>query len=488
MAEKKKIKPDLEVYSAPTATSMADGYLAQMIKPDDNILAERGNNPKLYEQILRDDQVSATIQQRYSAVTSCPYEVVAGGDSAVDKAAAEFVKEQLEKIGFPRKAKKMLTAIFYGYAVAEIIWEKKDGRIGIQDIAVRKRHRFRFDKEQNLRLLTRAKPEGIIMPDRKFWTFTTGADNDDQPYGMPLAHWLYWPCLFKREGVKFWMTFLDKFGSPNAVGKYPTSATPEERQKLLEAVVAFRQEFGVVVPEGMEIELLEATRGGTVNYDTLVARMDAAIAKVVLSQTMTTDNGSSLSQSEVHQDVRDEVVEADGEELCASFNSGPAVWLTEFNFYGAQPPLLRFITEDSEDLNQVADRDKKLYEMGYEPTPARIREVYGDGYQKRQTATNSNPTMNDPGTDGPEFAEGEPAAGRTQDDISEFVEKNLDQLQDQVGATLIQVIQSVAERSTDFDDFVENLLMEAPQIDQSELADLIARSTFNSRLNGQLEN
>ncbi|USE35242.1 DUF935 domain-containing protein [Endozoicomonas sp. SCSIO W0465] len=43
------------------------------------------------------------------------------------------------------------------------------------------------------------------------------------------------------------------------------------------------------------IELIEAARSGTADYDALCQRMDKAISKVILSQTMTTDDGSSRS-------------------------------------------------------------------------------------------------------------------------------------------------------------------------------------------------
>ena len=43
----------------------------------------------------------------------------------------------------------------------------------------------------------------------------------------------------------------------------------------------------------MTIELIEAARSGTADYEALYERMDKAIAKVVLSQTMTTEDGAS---------------------------------------------------------------------------------------------------------------------------------------------------------------------------------------------------
>jgi phage gp29-like protein len=63
----------------------------------------------------------------------------------------------------------------------------------------------------------------------------------------------------------------------------------------------------MMVPEGMMVELIEASRSGTADYSGFADHLDSAIAKVILSQTMTTDNGSSRSQAEVHSGVKLEV-------------------------------------------------------------------------------------------------------------------------------------------------------------------------------------
>ncbi|EAM8775588.1 DUF935 family protein, partial [Salmonella enterica] len=88
-----------------------------------------------------------------------------------------------------------------------------------------------------------------------FWSFSTGADHDDEPYGLGLAHWLYWPTFFKRNDIKFWLIFLDKFGMPTVAGKHPEGATPEQKRNLLALTRAISTDSGVIMPEGMSVEL-----------------------------------------------------------------------------------------------------------------------------------------------------------------------------------------------------------------------------------------
>ncbi|WP_422450890.1 MULTISPECIES: phage portal protein family protein [unclassified Endozoicomonas] len=83
---------------------------------------------------------------------------------------------------------------------------------------------------------------------------------------------------------------------------------PIEREKALQALDPIQSDSGVVIPDNVIIELIEAARSGTADYDALRQRMDKAISKVILSQTMTTDDGSSRSQAEVHQEVQEAVI------------------------------------------------------------------------------------------------------------------------------------------------------------------------------------
>ncbi|RLA49860.1 MAG: F, portal protein, partial [Gammaproteobacteria bacterium] len=106
--------------------------------------------------------------------------------------------------------------------------------------------------------------------------------------------------------------------------------------------------------------------------------------KVVLSQTMTTDDGSSRSQAEVHAGVRQEVIDADADLIADSFRRTIGTWLTEWNFPGAATPHVVRNTEPEEDLATRAERDTKIHALGYNPTDDYIEETYGIGWEKRE--------------------------------------------------------------------------------------------------------
>lgn len=456
------------------------------LPPQDKVLLAKGGDYSVYEWVLQDDQVKSCFQQRRLKVIAAEWDVVPGGDRRIDRKAAESLKRQLEAVGWDRVTDKMLYGIFYGFAVSELLYARDGAEIVIDQIKVRKQRRFRFGVDQKPRLVTMASPaDGEALPERKFWTFSTGADNDDEPYGLGLAHWLYWPVWFKRNDIKFWLAFLEKFGSPTAKATYPPSTPEPDRKKLLEAAEAVASEAAIMIPEGTMIELLEAKRSGAADYAALHEAMDKAIAKIVLSQTMTTEDGSSEAQARVHEEVMQAVVKSDADLVCDSFNRGPARWLTEWNYPGAAIPRVWRRTEGEPDLKPQAERDEILSRIGWRPKAEYIAATYGDNYEPAQPA----PAAGDqaagvPGGEPPSFAE-----RRATDAIDDAVAEALrDRAWEPLMAPLEKRLEQAFAEATSFEDLRARLGPAFADMSDDELAAIaepLARWQLAARLSGR---
>jgi phage gp29-like protein len=471
----------------------------ELLQAQDPLLLLKGGDYRAYEQVRSDDQVKAVLEQRRLAVVSCEWEVLPGGTSAQDKMAAEFLTEQLKNIRWDAVTDRMLNGVFYGFGVAECLYARDGARVVLDNVKVRKQRRFRFDARGRLKLLTMQSPLGELVPERKFWTFATGADNDDEPYGLGLAHWLYWPVYFKRNGIKFWLMFLEKLGGPTAIGKYPSGAGPDEKKKLLTALASIQTDSAIIIPEGMTAELLEATRSATPDYATLLDKMNAAISKVVVGQTMTTDDGSSQSQAEVHMDVRQDLVKADADLINESFNMGPARWLTEWNFPGAKVPSVWRRIEDEPDLKPQAERDKLIYDMGFKPTLAYINETYGGDWVEDKSPRpvagalppGAAPTV--PGeTEEEDAAQGdaalaEPGAAATRDAFDDLVAEAIERDGwEKVMKPIVAPIADRLDRAKSLEEFRDALAEILVDMDSAALTELLARAMFTSRLAGEV--
>lgn len=461
------------------------GFWANGIRNNtDPILKGRGGDLRLYDQVRDDPQVISSMQQRISALVSRPWRVIAGAEDARSEAAAEEAEAQLKLLDWDQITRLMLWGVFYGYSVGEIMWSGEGGKISFADVKVRRARRFGFDGDGRLMLrAVMGRPE-TLMPEGKFWCMSALADTSDEPYGLGLAHYLYWLVYFKKMGMKAWMIALDRHASPTVYGKFPPGTPEPDQRKLLYALKRLKDDAAIVYPEGMEIGLLQASKSVSVDYAVFQDRMDAWISKICLSQTMTTDDGSSRSQSETHKTVRDEVIAADADLLCGSFNRGPLRWWTEWNYgEGVVPPKLIRVMEDEEDQDAAADRDVKLHSLGWVPNEDRIQRVYGEDYERApaQSVPAAPPAI---GEDGRplQFAE------HDQDAIGSFVD--LLMASGAAPGAAVDIIQPIAEAlegATDFEEFRARL-SEISFSDEalSPMQELLAQAMFMGRVAGEV--
>jgi len=472
---------------------MTQAHVATLLdNPDDTVLRARGRDLRIYDELLRDDQVTSTLGQRIDSVVGKETEVIPGGNRPIDQAAADFIREQIDNIGrWDDVYRKMSYGLFYGWGVGECIWRIGSKYIELADIKVRDRGRFRFNAHNELVLLSTRRPQGEAMPDRKFWTFNSGATHDDNPYGLGLAHAIYWPVFFKRNGIKFWLMFLEKFGMPTVSVGLPNGKIDDvaERRKALAVIKSIQADSGVVIPEDFVVGLIEAARSGTADYNELCERMDKAISKVMVGQTMTTDDGGSMAQAVVHKDVSSAIQKADADLVCASFNHTVARWLTDWNFPGAAYPKVWRKVEPEEDLMRRAQRDNQIAMLGYEPTEQYIKVAYGDGWVKRDAP--SWPMQGGGGYGGfgagPEFAELNQLARKRIDsraDQAELVDAAnalSTQYRDIVGDRVDKLL-AFLEESDDVATFQEHLLEMMAETPSEKATETIRNATFGARL------
>ena len=62
--------------------AISKSYTDTLLENPDSILLARGRDLAIYDEMLRDDQVKATFQQRRSAVTQCDWQVDPASDAA----------------------------------------------------------------------------------------------------------------------------------------------------------------------------------------------------------------------------------------------------------------------------------------------------------------------------------------------------------------------------------------------------------------------
>ena len=311
---------------------------------------------ELYDEMEeKDGHLFSVLQTRKNGVLSCRRKILAASNAPRDQKIAQSIEEILAAIPcFDQALLNILDAMGKGLSLQEVVWEVRGGgRIGVRELKSRAPGRFSFGEDGSLRLNTFASPasssgagvnaqtglsralNGEAMPERKFLRFTFGGLYDNA-YGRGLCARAYWYYWFKKNNLKFWVIYNEKFGAPTIVGKYRPGSSEEDRSRLFEVVESLQNDTGVTVPESMSLELLEAQRAGNAStYRDLADWCNDEISKIVLGATLTSGEGrrsGSLALGEVHERVRGEYIDADARALENVINNQLIRWLVDFNF------------------------------------------------------------------------------------------------------------------------------------------------------------
>lgn len=425
--------------------------LSWLLNTDDTLVSRGGaKGPRIYDELERDARAAACLRKRKMALLAYPWIVEPASDAPIDKAAADLVTRQLRGMNFRQTCLDLQDAILKGFAIGEVLWGiDADGLIAAKSVVARDQRRFVFDQARRLRLRDWSNMwDGHELPDRKFITHSVGS-KDGSPYGLGLGSILFWYVFFKRQDVTFWLTFLDRFGSPTPYGTHPTGASQEDKDKLMAALFAIAQDAAVTIPETCKIDLLEAQRSGSIDaYERAARYFDEEITIAALGETLTTSNEGVGSQAAttVHDDVRLELVQSDGELLAATLNAGLVRWIVELNLAGATPPALRFEVGRDEDLKARAERDQIISSMGFKPTLNYVQTTYGGEWTER-----SDPAFSAGATD-PAFAEagGDGTIERLADRLGEAADPHIEGM---VGA-----VRGLLDRGSSLEEVRDGLL------------------------------
>ncbi|GAB4319127.1 MAG: hypothetical protein Kow0059_12900 [Candidatus Sumerlaeia bacterium] len=361
----------------------------------------------LYREMLeKDGHLFAAVQTRKNGVLCRPRALVPASDDPADQRVAAFVGDALEGLPhFEQRLADLLDALPFGFAVQEILWRAEAGRVCPAALRPRPAARFLFDDAGAIRLLAAGQPAPAVpivvpaaqttpaggagvpgapsapfpyrtgpLPARKFLTFLFGA-SPDAPYGRGLCMRAYWYYWFKKNNLKFWATFNERFGAPTVVGRFAPGTSEDERRALLDVLDSLQTSAGVALPQSVSLELLEASRSGTINtYKDFADWCNDEMSKIVLGATLTTGEGrrsGSLALGRVHERVRSEYVESDAKALMDVINHQLIRWIVDFNF-GPDVPAPRWTidTTADEDLSQEIEVDRQLVALGV-PLPLR---------------------------------------------------------------------------------------------------------------------
>ena len=499
-----------EIAAAAADLDMFQGWLPVMENTDRVLNLETGGNISVYDDIGRDPRVAASLRTRAKAVTGREWQIVPFSQEQADIQVADYCTGVFNSFNYDRCRRSILRGgVLKGYSVAEVMWDYSEGDTFIRTMKYRHQRRFRFTPAERLHLLTISNPYPGIdvtidaatgLPLKKFQTFTFG-DEITTPYGNGLGQELYWPWWFKKNGIKYWLIFVEKFAAPTAAGEYADGTSPEKQQQLLSAAASLHSNSAIIYPQGMNLKLIEAARGGSIStYKELCDFMNDEMTICILGQTATTSGRpGGLGNADEQQQVLEDYLKDDGDSLCEAQNdrtNGVIPWLVDYQFPGhGRYPKIEIKAEDEEDSKTLAERDNSLAEAMERGGKYRLSKAYfvrNHGLEEEDIEEAAPPESgkikvpNLPAPAAVEFSEaslgipGEP-------EIDALADSFTDQAMQQVMQGVLKPVFTFVKEGGDLTEALGQVAQIFPKLKTEQLEDILTRIIFVAEVWGRLQ-
>ncbi|WP_396234748.1 DUF935 domain-containing protein [Acinetobacter baumannii] len=338
--------------------------------------AERGNLQAQADLFCdmeeRDGHIFSEMDKRKKGVNKLAWGVNPPKRASVqEKKIAEEVQEWIDDIkDFEMFLFNAMDAVGHGYSCQEIEWQ----RLG--DIWLPKQFHFNiprnfltpYDRPNELRL-NDGSLQGVEFRDFGWFNHLHQAKSG-YISRSGLFRVLAWPFVFKNYSVRDVMEFLEIYGLPIRVGKYPSGATNEEKMTLQRAVMLIGRNAGGIIPNGMSIDFESAAQGDTSNHMHTVKYFEQIQSKVIVGGTLLSQadgKTSTNAQSKTHEIQFQALVKSDAKQLARSISENLIDYLMRVNYPDIPKdryPEFFFDTSEIEDMEVFSNSLEKLVTVG----------------------------------------------------------------------------------------------------------------------------
>lgn len=330
----------------------------------------------------RDLHYSSVLGIRKRVVSGITPHVVAASEDTKDEKIADAVRKHIaEHDDWADLIKDLLDAIGKGFSVVEINWDRGTSLWTPKSFDWRPAQHFTFDRRtgRTLRLRDEADPvHGVELQPFRFITHMPKSKSG-APHRSGVARLAAFSWMCKSYTLKDWMAFVETYGLPLRLGRYGPGATPKDVVKLMQAVANIGTDAAAVLPDSMRIEFENGPAANSDKvFENLARYIDEQVSKGVLGQTMTSDNGSSLAQAQVHNDVRLDIALDDARSVSGAINRALVRPFVDLNFGVQQAyPKIEILVVEPEDTKAKIDGAAILLDRGVHLLESELRAAGG---------------------------------------------------------------------------------------------------------------
>ena len=375
----------IESYHEPSQRAFADWSPATVRSA--MALAEAGElrlAADLVQAMMGDDRVGGALGVRVRGLLGLPVSFEPASDRALAKQAAELLDEAFWQM-LPEDAlyEVYAWAVMLGVGLGEIVWDEEAGRPRLKPWHPRflrwdwERRRFELEVEGRVERLPVAPGDGkwvLILP-----------YGEHRPWNHGLWRSIAFWWLLKQYAIQDWARFSEVHGSPIRAGKAKEGVDPKDRQAFAEDLANLARDTAIVLPEGFDLELVEAKSQSWETFRAEIERADTAMSIAILGQNLTTEvKGGSYAAAKVHEQVRRDLLAADAETLSTQLRPQFLEWWAEWELgereaapwprWDAEPPTDR--AERTQALQGLANALSVFLEAGVPVDVAALAEEF----------------------------------------------------------------------------------------------------------------
>ena len=338
----------------------------------------------------RCEHLAAEMGKRKRALLTLDWEILPGraNDARAARIAAA-VREQFDAVnGFEDLLMDLADGIGHGFSACEIEWDYRHGLHLPAAFHFRPQSWFQLHRgyRQELRLRSDKAVDGIPGEPLNPFGWVTHVHKAKSGYleRSALFRQLVWTYLFKNYSVGDLAEFLEIYGIPLRIGKYPSSASEKDKAMLLRALASIGHNAAGIVPEGMLLEFKDAATGDPKAFELMMSWCEKNQSKVILGGTLTSgaDGKSSTNAlGNIHNEVRKDLRDGDVRQLDRTLTRDLVYAVAALN--GLAPdglrrcPQFKLNAQETEDLTAYAQALPQLVGIGVQPTVKWAHEKLG---------------------------------------------------------------------------------------------------------------
>lgn len=325
----------------------------------------------LFEMIEEQDaHIFAEMAKRRRAVTGLGWALTPPKDadqSEIDRTAE--LENMLREIPRFEDAQYDITdAIGKGFAALEFRWATGETWLPSELIWVPQRM-FQVDREAGALQYLKA---GLPEPLREWgWVVHQHKARSGYIEQAALFRVLAWTYAYKAYNVRDMQRFLETYGLPLRLGKYPAGIDRKERDVLLKAVRNIGNDSAGVVPDTMSIDFIEAQKGRVGDFIDAIEYWEAKQSMSILGGTLTSQADGKTSTNAlgvVHNEVRREIMLHDARQIEPTLSAQIAKPIALINglFTEDRLPSFTYLTEETADQKNMVEVLAKGVDLGME--------------------------------------------------------------------------------------------------------------------------